>query len=268
MQQGEYTEGNRLAWNEAEPYHRRKAFDQWRARFRQPGYSCLDATLTATLQGIGLAGKDAVQLGCNNGRELLSLWNLGAGRCVGFDISDAFIGQARELAALARLPVEFVRGDIYQVPPAYYGSFDLALVTVGVLGWMPDLAGLFGIAARLLRPGGWLVVYEMHPALDLFEADDHGDPPTLAHSYFRTEPYVDEDGLDYVGGERYAARPTHWFHHTVSDIVEGCLGAGLTLRGFREHTHDLSEVFAHFERLRVRPPLSFTLLAQRSDGRR
>ncbi|HKA55002.1 MAG TPA: class I SAM-dependent methyltransferase, partial [Candidatus Binatia bacterium] len=143
MERSRYTAANRLAWNEAAPIHRRQRFARLLADFRRPGYGCLDAVETAKLREIGLAGKAVAQLCCNNGQELLSIKNLGAGRCVGFDISDDFIAQARELAAAGGIACEFVRTDVYDIPPDYHGAFDLVYITIGALCWMPDLAPFF-----------------------------------------------------------------------------------------------------------------------------
>ena len=68
----------------------------------RPGYNRLDETLTARLRALGLEGKSVIQLCCNNGREILSVKNLGAARCVGVDQSAPFLEQAAELAAAGR----------------------------------------------------------------------------------------------------------------------------------------------------------------------
>jgi predicted RNA methylase len=60
-----------------------------------PDFSCLDDTLTGLLTQVGVDGKAVVQLGCNNGRESLSLYALGARHVVGVDQSAAFLDQAR-----------------------------------------------------------------------------------------------------------------------------------------------------------------------------
>lgn len=49
---------------------------------------------------------------CNNGRELLSIKNKGAGYCVGFDIAEGFIDQARQLAKAGDIDCEFVQSDV------------------------------------------------------------------------------------------------------------------------------------------------------------
>jgi ubiquinone/menaquinone biosynthesis C-methylase UbiE len=200
---------------------------------------------------------------CNNGRELLSIKNMGARRCVGFDISDNFIDQARYLAESSNVACEFVRADVYDIPALYDNDFDLVYISVGTLGWMPDIRGFFQVAARLLKPEGWLLIYEMHPILDMFEGDDTNDPPLLQQSYFRMQPFVEDTGLDYYGMTAYQSSPSYWFHHKMSDIFDGCLSNQLALRSFQEYDHDISNLFARFEKHQVRLPLSYTLVAQR-----
>ena len=102
LKRKDITSANREAWEEAAPLHRAQNMERQLAAFREPGYSCLDEIETARLRALPVAGKDVAQLCCNNGRELLSVKNLGAGRCVGFDGAEGFLGQARELAARAR----------------------------------------------------------------------------------------------------------------------------------------------------------------------
>jgi ubiquinone/menaquinone biosynthesis C-methylase UbiE len=267
MQRNDYTEANRQAWDEAAPVHARQKLKELRESFSRPGYSCLDATETAILQRLGIAGKAVAQLCCNNGRELLSVKNLGAGRCVGFDISEGFIAQARELATAGGLDCEFVATDIYAIPERFHGAFDLATVTIGALGWMPDIGAFFATAARLLRPGGRIFLYETHPILDMFEPRDPY-PLAIRYSYFRREPFRDTTGLDYWGGSTYASKPMYWFHHKLSEVFGGCLAHGLAIESFEEYGHDLSSNFVALEKLAVKPPLSYSLIARKADQTR
>jgi ubiquinone/menaquinone biosynthesis C-methylase UbiE len=258
----DYFDANRAAWNEAAPRHAAAAFERLAKNFGQPGYSVLDAIETGWLNEIGISGKDVVQLSCNNGRELLSLKNLGAGRCVGFDISDGFIEQAHKLAQVSGIPCEFVRANVYEIPAEYDHQFDLVYITVGALGWLPDMNGFFRVVARLLRPGGWVMIYEMHPILDMFTP---GTPRTLelVDSYFRTEPYIEDDGLDYVGQTDYKGPVTFWFHHKMSDIIQSCIDQGLAVRRFVEYEHDISNSFAYLAKETIRPPLCYLLIARK-----
>jgi SAM-dependent methyltransferase len=258
-----YVQANRAAWDEAAPRHRaHHSFAELRENFAQPGYSCLDQTETAILRSIGVQGKRVAQLCCNNARELLSVLNMGAVRGVGFDISAEFLALGRELFATAGKQGELVQGSVFDIPGSYDASFDLVTVTIGALGWMPDLVRFFAVAERLLVPGGQLFVYEQHPMCDMFDPNDV-EPLKLRHSYFRSDPYVSEDGLDYLSNVPYPAKPAYWFHHKMSDIIGGCLNSGLTLERFEEFAHDIASAWADLEAGSVRPPLSYALVARK-----
>ena len=140
-----YTEANRVAWNEVTPYHQKAKEGKFFRAFLEPGYSCLDKLITSKLNECGVQGKDVAQLGCNDGREILSLKNMGAKKTVGFDISDSFIEEGRKLAEMAKLTCEFVRTDIYEIPEDYNDSFDLIYISIGFLPWLPDLERFFKI---------------------------------------------------------------------------------------------------------------------------
>lgn len=264
MKRPEYIEANRRAWDEAAPIHAETQFAKLVEEFRRPGHSCLDATLTSALQNVGLPGKAVAQLCCNNGREMLSVRNIGAGRCVGFDLSAQFIAQARALAEAGGIACEFVAGDVHAIPPEHDGRFDLVLITIGALCWMPDLAPFFAVAARLLKSGGRLLAYEAHPVSGMLEPNNPANPLELRYSYFDPGPYRSERGLDYWTGRAYAAIPNYSFQHKLSDVIGASLGAGFALESFAEHAHDISNQFAAVEAQPVRPPLSYTLVARKA----
>jgi SAM-dependent methyltransferase len=158
----QYSELARDAWNEAAPIHWRstnKLIDE----LADPSTIYLAPSHVHELQRCGLSGKTVAQLNCNNGRELISMVRLGARHGTGFDISTEFITQARELANAAGASCEFVCTDVYEIPSAHDGQYDLVVVTAGALCFMSDLQRYLGVAKRLLRIGGRLNMYECHP---------------------------------------------------------------------------------------------------------
>ncbi len=100
----------------------------------------------------------------------------------------------------------------------------------------------------------------MHPILDVFEADTG---TTFRHDYFAREPIADESGPDYYEPDKVIDAPSYWFHHTMGDVIGGCLKAGLTLEHFEEYPHDVSMVYRALADLPLRPPLSYTLVARK-----
>lgn len=210
-----YTDANRAAWDEVAPLHAEQNLDGLLRAFREPGYSTLQEHCRARLMDIGVAGKSVAQVCCNNGRELLSLKNLGAGRCVGFDASAPFIEQARRLTEVTgHQDVTFIATDLYDIPRCQEPAFDVVVSTIGVLSWMPDLPAFFEVVAGLTNGGGHLLVEEMHPVLLMYEPGEDGAGAYLAHSYFDRAPLRDTRGLDYYGGNTYDARPNFSFQHT------------------------------------------------------
>jgi SAM-dependent methyltransferase len=157
-----------------------------------------------------------------------------------------------------------VQSELEKIPAHFDGKFDLAVVTIGVLGWMPDLAAFFGTARRLLKPGGRLVIYEAHPILNMFDDRDTRLPPVADESYFRAEPFVSGDGLDYWGKKNYDAAPCYWHFHKMSDVVMSCVRAGFALEDFEELPHDVG-THGHLENQPAQLPLSYILVGRRES---
>ncbi|HWE38372.1 MAG TPA: class I SAM-dependent methyltransferase [Isosphaeraceae bacterium] len=100
--------------------------------------------------------KDALVLdaGCGMGRYLRVAAESGA-RVVGIDLSWA-VRAARETTG-DRPPLGLVRGDLLR-PPFAEGMFD-HVYSLGVLDHTPDPKAAFLALARLLKPGGRIVVW-------------------------------------------------------------------------------------------------------------
>jgi ubiquinone/menaquinone biosynthesis C-methylase UbiE len=268
MNTTDFTEANRAAWNETAPIHAAQNLEELLENFREPGYSCLHKPFEVErLQALKLEGKSVAQLCCNNGRELISVKNLfKSGRCVGFDISDDFIAQARAINTAANQDVEFVRVNVLEIPESFNTQFDLVYITIGALGWLPDLKVFLQTVSRLLNPGGNIFIYEMHPMLDMFDTIENAkkNPLELKHSYFKNTPYIETGGLDYYGGSSYESKPMYWFHHKLSSVIGGLIRAGLQITAFDEFDFDISNVFPHFETLEIKPPMCYILEAKKA----
>ena len=253
---------NRDAWNDSARHHKDSA--EWQehwAAVTHADFSCLDDTLTEVLSQVGIDGKDVVQLCCNNGRESLSLFALGARHVVGVDQSAAFLDQARELASRSPHAPQFIESDIHHLPPTLQERFDVALITIGVLNWMPDIAEFFRHVAQTLKPGGALVVYETHPFLEMFDPDS-ADPYALSSSYFRREPFVQNEPIVYEGKVEQQAAPSYWFVHSLGDIFSGAIAAGLQINHFKEYPHsNREELYDRYQQQDAQLPLCFTWVA-------
>ncbi|WP_299351494.1 class I SAM-dependent methyltransferase [uncultured Shimia sp.] len=259
-----YTSTNRTAWEEVAPIHAKHNQARLIEAFKDPEFSFLDATATKALTSLDVAGKDVAQVCCNNGIELLSVQRMGAARCVGFDGAEGFVEQGRELAEAAGSDAEFVCCDAYDIPAEFHGGFDLAVITIGVLGWMPDIDGFFASIEKLLRPGGAVFIYEHHPILVMVKPGQVGDPFEWELSYFKTDPYVDASGLDYYGGEAYDATPNVSFSHKLSDIFMAAIKGGLAVEHFEELPNHISNTWWNVEHSDIGLPMSYTLVLRKA----
>lgn len=257
-----YTNANKATWNASAHLHGQgKSWNDLLLAASQPGFNVLDDCLTATLTNLGVTGRSAVQIGCNNARELLSLAALGVQPSLGIDQSSAFLAQGAELAAKAGLNPRLLEANIYELPTDL-GRHDLALITIGVINWMPDLQGFFKAVRGLVRSGGYLVIYETHPILEMFNPD--GVNPLLPQiSYFDKSPVKIEEAITYDGSDGGLGETGYWFVHTLGDIVTACVRNGFQLQLLEEHPHlNREEDYAIYENQRAQLPLCYTLVAQ------
>jgi SAM-dependent methyltransferase len=259
----QFTTANLAAWEEVAPIHGRQNQMRLIEEIRKPGFSCLDRFALNRLETLDVTGKDVAQICCNNGLELLSVKNLGAARCVGFDGAQGFVDQGRQLANEGGLDVEFVCTDVYEMDDRYKLNFDLVTITIGVLSWMPDIQRLFSVIAGLIKPGGALFIYEQHPILEMIYPGDADAPVAWELSYFNKEPYVETDGLDYYGGRKYEAKPATSFSHTLSEIIMAGIDNGLSVEHFEEFPHHISNTWWNVEHSGIGLPMCYTLVQRK-----
>ena len=105
----------------------------------------------------GAAPLDALDVGCGTGFLALQLAGLGH-RAVGVDGAEAMLTVARAKASQAGLAIDFRLADAAELPFAP-ASFDL-VIERHVLWTLPDPAAALADWARVLRPGGRLILIE------------------------------------------------------------------------------------------------------------
>lgn len=259
---------NRAMWDETAHVHARAQLSALLEAAASPEFSTFDAVELRVFEQLGLHGKSVAQLCCNNARELVSAKKAGAGRCVGFDFSAPFLEQGAQIARAAGVDIELVNTNVVDIPDQYFGEADIVYVTVGAIGWLPDAAQFFSVAARLLRPGGHFFLYDMHPALFLYD-DETASPedPRVSRSYFRKHPIVFENCHDYLDRNAVIRSPSYWFQHTLGETLSSILQAGLTLEAFQEYPHDISGSYKAFQNQRHAIPMSYSVLASNRINR-
>ncbi|WP_444898505.1 class I SAM-dependent methyltransferase [Microbulbifer sp. VAAC004] len=241
------------SWDEAGPVHWEFS-KRLLEKVSESNFNALEQDFDGMLDGFDLSGKSVVQICCNNAKDLISIKKKGAGLCVGIDGSQAFVDQARLLVNASRCSdVEIVCSNIYELPDEYIGRFDFAVITIGVLNWMPDLKQFMRICTSLLKPGGYLLMEEIHPVLNMYE---EGNPSHIAMSYFNREPQKDDQGLGYLDGRKYQAKENYNFHHTLSDILMAAIESNLSLKKFVELGKNVGNWCGDLESSECVPPMA------------
>lgn len=73
---------------------------------------------------------------------------------------------------------------------------------------------------------------------------DESSLDKIGYSYFRTEPWIENEGMGYMS-EQYASKTFTSFSHTMSAIVNATSDVGLRVIRLDEYDYDvdLSEVY-------------------------
>ena len=177
-------------------------------------------------------GLDLLHLQCHFGLDTLA-WARRGARVTGVDFSPVAVERARALATEAGLAATFLQADTQRLPSTLDGRFDLVYASYGVLVWIGDLAAWMSGAARALRPGGRLVLVELHPANLMF---DTVDPIVLDFPYGSGEALrFDSPGSYADPAMETTANESVQYPHSLGEVVTAAVDAGLVIRELREY---------------------------------
>lgn len=254
------TAAGQAAWDEAADIHKEYTHKRLLKCFSQPGGVAMLDIVRQTLLEHGIKDKAVFQPCCNNAREILSIKNLGAAHCMGFDLSNEFIKQAKEFAQAGNIDCELTQADAYNMDSRYDEMFDICMISLGTFMWLPDIDLFFAMIARLLRKNGWVFIHEFHPIAEIYTRNKQTRTIELSRSYFNQEPYLVSNGLDYFGWKNYQAKPCYHFLHKISDIIQAMIDNGFTIESFKERPVDMgSAAFTGTDPTKSRLPLSYIM---------
>jgi len=192
-----------------------------------------DAETAGVREAVGaVAGLDVLHLQCHIGFDSVSLARRGA-RVVGADFSPASLEKARALARRCEVRAEFVEAEASRLPVELHNRFDLVYATIGVLCWIEDVRAWMRSAASALRGGGKLLLVDLHP---LFQAVGTREPLELDFPYAFDGPRSFDEPGSYAGEDLpVAATASVEYAHSLGEIVNAALAAGLKLQLLEEH---------------------------------
>jgi SAM-dependent methyltransferase len=193
------------------------------------------AGLAIATRGRDLAGLRVAHVQSHIGIDSIHLARQGA-KVTAFDFSPTALLRLRELAARCDVHVRTVVADSTELGSsdfaAEHGQYDIVYATVGVISWIDDLEAWMNGASALLRPGGRLMLLELHPLLCMLESTD----PLVVDF-----PYVNDGRRHYEGTGSYANPDADltWsvdqYAWSIGETVNAAIGAGLRVARLDEH---------------------------------
>lgn len=257
-------QANRAAWNEGAARYAEEVAET--IAFLRAGGSNLHPVERANLGNLRAWCHTAIHLQCASGRDTLSLWNEGVSQVIGVDISDVHIANARQTSEALAAPARWHRCDVLETPHELDATADLVYTGRGALCWLHDLDGWAAVAARLLKPGGIVHIFDDHPVTWLFQPDT---PDLIATGidYFAHSDSSQGWPATYIGDlavpvEQQAVK--HERLWPLSAVFGALRRAGLTVEHFGEHREEYWDGFPLLKpELKARIPMTFSLLARR-----
>ncbi|MFL5575283.1 MAG: class I SAM-dependent methyltransferase [Gemmatimonadaceae bacterium] len=192
-----------------------RAYDRWAASYDADRNATRDLDAEVVRRApLAVAGRDVLEIGCGTGKNTAWLAERARG-VVALDFSPGMLARARE--RVSRLEargvahrVSFLHHDVREPWPVPGAAVDVVVGNL-VLEHVEALAPVFAEVARVLRPGGQLLLCELHPERQRRGAQAHFTDAATG-------------GTVHVTAHR----------HTVSEYVNGGIAAGLTLRHLGE----------------------------------
>lgn len=225
-----FLEANRSLWDSLVSIHQRSAFYNLEA-FLAGGSSLLAIERE---EAGPVEGRRLLHLQCHFGMDTLSWARLGA-QATGIDFSPRAIEAACTLRDRLGLAAEFICCDLYDLPLHLEKRFQIVFTSYGVLCWLPDLPRWGQIVAHFLEPGGRFVLVEGHPFLNVFANGPKESNLRVTYSYFhRPDPTRWEGDGDYADPQAQVDLPSYEWTHSLADILNALLQAGLELESLRE----------------------------------
>jgi ubiquinone/menaquinone biosynthesis C-methylase UbiE len=197
----------------------------------------------------GAPGLDVLCLAGGGGQQSAIYGLLGA-RVTVFDLMEEQLAGDRAAAAHYGYSITTVQGDMRDLSVFAPESFDRVFQPISTL-YTPDLPAVYAGVARVLRPGGLYYADFTFPLLYLAQVlgwDGTGYLLRVREPYRRGEirewvepgedPAVRQDTPDLPKTKKVSrmiasfteGEPIGEYHHLLSDIINGLIAAGLSIR--------------------------------------
>ena len=177
-------------------------------------------------------GKNVLCLAGGGGQQSAVFSLLGANVTV-FDLTPEQLESDQRAAEHYGYTVRTIQGDMRDLSALATAHFDRVHQPISTL-FIPDLRELYAGAARVLKPSG---LYHSQYAVPLLYMahqkpwDGEGYPLYVTQPYVRGHVLETKEGrMNFSQGESFSE-----FHHLLSDIINGHIAEGFTIRGVWEN---------------------------------
>ena len=211
------TEMNRDSWNRgAAAYSAKFHTDEILRGIAQNPAGAFHAVAWEMIRNMlpDLRGKRICVPSSGDNHAVFAFAQLGA-RMTSCDISENQLANAQRAAKKFGWDIEFIRADTMGLEGVADGAYDFVYTSNGVHVWIGDLASMYRSIHRVLVPGGFYMLYEIHPFQRPFD-----DGARVVKPYDATGPFRDDSETN--------------FHWRLMDIVNAMLDSGLAIRRVEE----------------------------------
>ncbi|MBI5371202.1 MAG: class I SAM-dependent methyltransferase [Sphingobacteriales bacterium] len=224
----QFFEANKELWNQRTLVHKESSF------YNREGFAKGESVLTPIELGelTNVAGKKMLHLQCHFGMDSLD-WVRQGVSVTGVDLSDEAIREARKLNEELGLDARFICCNVYDLEKHLDDRFDIVFTSYGTIGWLPDLDRWAKLIAHYLKPGGLFYFAEFHPVVWMFDDEfTH-----IKYAYENREMIVVENQGTYTDrGAEIRGKEYSW-NHSISEVLNALIRAGLKLEWFNEHLY-------------------------------
>lgn len=243
-----YFLANQKLWNNKVDVH--VASDFYDLEKFKSGATSLNAV---ELTEVGdVTGKTMLHLQCHFGMDTIS-WARKGAITTGLDFSDKAVTKANELARELQVNSRFVCANVYDTDLYVQEQFDIVFTSYGTIGWLPDLKRWANVVAERLKPGGVFHMVEFHPVVWMFD----NEFTHIQYAYFNTgKPIEEENSGTYADRSADLHDKEYGWNHSVSEILNALIGAGLRIEFFNEHA---SSPYNSFRKMTEVEPGSFQI---------
>ncbi|HMJ25365.1 MAG TPA: class I SAM-dependent methyltransferase [Pyrinomonadaceae bacterium] len=172
-----------------------------------------------------IAGKRVCVLGSGDNQVVFALAGLGA-LVTSVDISQNQLQVAAQRSHELGLSIEFVQSDVTDLSAFSSESFDAVYTGGHVALWVADLLRFYAESARILAPGGLLMISEYHPFRRIWKES----PTTLSveSRYLDRGPF-EYDYTDNVLSRDKGSLKSYEYHWTVADYLNSVISSGCSI---------------------------------------